>query len=557
MVTPLGQRSWIENQIANLYKINADSAYIDPSNRAKFFFNAEAPSLLGGEGDDVIRGYFVSNTGNRIVDAIATVAVNELGIDNAYKAFLNVREGNYGAALKEAGFAFGELLTVATPVLRGAVRGATALPRAVRVTRPAKARYSWQTGTSQVTDRGGLVTRAGQTLRGVPSQVRADLAKYGSLGPTVTAARGVRGAVRTALPKGARLRRLFPLAGVAGLASIAMGRDPAAAAPASIAEDSGQEALRAALARESTVEFPAQSAMNEAANKARLDVEGIQRQYDNILRELQGSYRLSETEQERERLRFMLSDIEAQRDAGLQAISEGYTATVAAIRERATLAAEGGQERAGRFGAQLDAERDMSAERMALQNLQQQQEFRGLGSGSADPSNEWIGLMSALAPAQSTYTQRMGDITSEGINWLADTTAAQGLAQQGDLQRLAAATRSGAILSHQDRVAQRTQREAEMQRAAMQQILSEQARAMNSAQEFNARLVPDRQDMMSQILGLGLNYGLSPEGAQSYFGQQFDEDQLAMSRWAQEQYTNRGLIEQALAGQRERIPGDG
>jgi hypothetical protein len=355
------------------------------------------------------------------------------------------------------------------------------------------------------------------------------------------------------LPKGKRLGRLGILGGALSLGSIAMQRDPALAEQqqalaASVGEDSLQSKLNELLTRRSEVEFPAQDPSAEAANQARMDIAGIEQQYNNILRELKSSYRLAETEQEKERLRFMLADIEAQRDAGLQAIAEGYEATVQSIRQRATTAREGAASRGQEYGAELNQNRDLAAQRMMLQNLQQQEQFRGLGSGSADPTNEWIGLMSALGPAQQQYTQRMGDITAEGIDWMADTTAGQGLAQQADLQRLAAATRSGAIMSHQQQVAARTQREAELQRAAMQSVMSEQARAMQSAQEFNARLAGNAQDLNSQIIALGSREGLDVPGQETYFGRQFNPNERALGQWAYDKYLLDRDIQALIAG---------
>ena len=484
-MTPFEDRTWIERQVANLYGIKGDSGYVDPSGVSGFYFNSAAPSLFDEVGesyeDNIKRGYFVVNTGNRTFDAIATVAMNEMGVDNAYKAFLNAREGNYASAFKEAAFAVGELATVAFPVGRAAVLGARAargLPAAVRgAFSPAKARYNWQTGASTVTSPGGVGTRVGQTARNIPSQVASDFQRFGMAGPVVSGGRAVRGAARTLLPKGRRLRRILPIAGLASLAGLAMGRDPAAA-QAVAAATSDPESRTAGL---QDIE-PVGESVAGAGVQARTDAEAINRQYNNILRELQGMYQLSETEEERERLRFLLADMEAQRDAGLQAISEGYAQTVAAIQQRAEISRTETGERSQRFGQELEGYADRTAQRMMLQNIEQQQQFRGLGSGSQTPINEWVGMMSAMAPLQQQYTQRMGDITSEGIDWMGDTVSAQGQAQAADLQRLAAATRSAGIMGHQRQVSDRIQRDTEALRAAQLQVMQQQAAAQSSGQ---------------------------------------------------------------------------
>jgi hypothetical protein len=156
---------------------------------------------------------------------------------------------------------------------------------------------------------------------------------------------------------------------------------------------------------------------------------------------------------------------------------------------------------------------------MMLQNLEQQQQFRGLGSGSQAPVNEWVGLMSAMAPAQQLYTQRMGDISQEGMEWLANTVGAQGQAQGADLQRLAAATRSGTIANQQAQVSDRINRERELQRAAILQTMQQRAGALQSAEQFNASLgqsSPSAIDRTNTIQTLALS-GRTPEYIQQYF----------------------------------------
>jgi hypothetical protein len=499
---PISERSWIEQQVANLYGINSDSAYIDPSGKSGFYFNSQAPSLLGGEGDET-RGYFFVNTGNRVFDAIATVAANEVGIDNAYKSFKNFQSGNYASGFKEAAFALGELGLVAFPFGKAAKVGLGGLPAVFRgAFKPAKMRYNWKTGTSSVVNPGGIATRAGRTARNVPSIVAADAKKFGAFGPAVSAGRGGLAALRLALPKGARLRRLGAVGGLASLAGLAMSRDPNASL-AGEAETGTTKTSPPALVPRGSATSP-----EDAANNARVNIAGINQQYNNILRELRGMYQLSQTDEERERLRFMLADIEAQKDAGLQAIAEGYSQTVAQIQQQATLAGERTTERSQRYGGELEASADRAAQRMMLQNLEQQQQFRGLGSGSQAPVNEWVGLMSAMAPAQQLYTQRMGDISREGMEWLAQTVGAQGQAQGADLQRLAGATRSGAIARQQAEVSERINRERELQRAAILQTMQQQASAVQSANQFNAgdggSVTPlSRTNTIEQLAGRG------------------------------------------------------
>lgn len=455
-------------------------------------------------------GYFRFNTGNPTRDAIFSIAFNELGVDNFVRAVQNLDEKNYWGAGRESALAAASAVLIGGGTLARAVVGSRvvgALPGAISRTAPLPTRQAFVVGsrgagTTAVgeTGRRTLPQRAGNIVRDIRGQGlgRAPI-------PATARFAGLRRA-------GRRLGRIGAL-GLLGLTAYeAMtGRPAPSAAEARIAAG---EALPGDVPQE-TVDFVPRTEEAEAATQARIDIAGIQQQYGNILRELQGMYQLSETEEERERLRFMLADIEAQRDAGLQAIADGYSETVAQIRERAILSAEGSTERAARYGTEIREGTDRAAQRMILQNLQQQQQFRGLGSGSDQPVNEWVGLMSAMAPAQQQYTQRMGDITTEGINWLADTVSAQGQAQAADLQRLAAATRSGTIARQQQQVSDRINRERELERAAILDTLQRQASAVQSAQQFNAgEAGTSRADM---ILDLAANFNLGPNGIQNYF----------------------------------------
>lgn len=466
-------------------------------------------------------GYIRFNTGpgNESKDAIFTVLANNLGVDNAIRASMAREEGDYGTWAKELATGAIEVYVTARStggqvVGRTVTRGIGGIINAVRrapvrtggaplppITGQSLSGIAAQTGGT--VPYGTVATRAGGYTLPVYGPTPVTVARTGPRGVTTLPGRAVDATANLLTRFGnagiggtvsAIGRRLAPsrlpggrfgaVLGLAGLAAAASQMRPGSQ-PAPTATELGAEVTPTPrdvppLVRGSV------SPEADAANNARIDIEGINQQYGNILRELQGMYQLSETEEEKERLRFMLADIEAQRDAGLQAIAEGYTRTVGQIREQATLAGERTTERAQRYGADLEASADRAAQRMMLQNTQQQQQFRGLGSGSQAPVNEWVGLMSAMAPAQQLYTQRMGDISREGMEWLANTVGAQGQAQGADLQRLAAATRSGTIARQQQQVSDRINRERELQRAAILDTLQRQAGAVGSANQINA-----------------------------------------------------------------------
>lgn len=464
-------------------------------------------------------GYFRFNTGNPTRDAIFSLAANELGVDNFVRAVNNLDQGDYWGAARETVLAASSLLVFgALPVVGFLTKGHRAYKiaqatRAANVPGLAVARGGPSVFTSalspaaRATGQFGFSTPINITQTAAPSlATRLGRAVGATRLPAIPPAAANAGllsrAARAARVVGRRFGAPLALLGTPAWLLSASRSEPAPTAAEARAAagqpTAGSQAERPGLVPPDSIS----SVSANAANEARVNIAGINRQYNNILRELQGMYQLSETDEERERLRFMLADIEAQRDAGLQAVSEGYAQTVSQIQEQARISEERTAERSQRYSAELEASADRAAQRMMLQNLQQQQQFRGLGSGSQAPVNEWVGLMSAIAPAQRLYTQRMGDISREGMEWLAQTVGAQGQAQGADLQRLAAATRSGAIARQQAEVSDRINRERELQRAAILDTLQRQASAVQSANQFNASLgsqAPSPADITSYI----------------------------------------------------------
>lgn len=527
-------------------------------------WNADQPSQLSGFSNFPLVGRFVTpsdeaigyirmNTGpgNETKDAIFTVLANQLGVDNAIRASIAREEGDYGTWAKElATGAIEAYITVRSTagqvLTRGLTKGAGGLINAfrrapvttVRAAGPTVYNFPGRAGSiagvgpstplAYSTARTGA--RGFTTLPGRALDATGDLiTRFGNAGWGGTAKAVGRRLSPSRLP-GGRFGALLGLLG-AGMTASAMrpGSQPSPTATENRGGTTpGTSPIGPVVSRESEAE-------SVAATQARMDVAGINQQYNNILRELRGMYQLSETEEEKERLRFMLADIEAQRDAGLQAISEGYAQTVGQIREQAVLSGERTTERSQRYGEDLEAAADRAAQRMMLQNLQQQQQFRGLGSGSQAPVNEWVGLMSAMAPAQQLYTQRMGDISREGMEWLANTVGAQGQAQAADLVRQAAATRSGVTANQQQQVGNRINRERELQNAAILDILGSQASAVQAAQRFNASQGASVSplDRANTIQELSIS-GFSPEYIQQYFATSglgsLDPSELALAQ---------------------------
>jgi len=531
-------------------------------------------------------GYWMVNTGNPTRDAIATIAMNELGADNFKRAADKFGDGNYISAAREALFGVAELglsltgigklgqATVRAPRAFKAARAVAGQSRGARGM--ATGRFGAGAGRFGTNQPGGFLNRTRTALFGGqyvdpkvlnragnaalqtrPNAYKAVVNRYrqhglgirgsqGLIRGTVrSTAKAIRSGTRAAFPKGKALGRLGLLAYPATILGLGMSR---------LMNDEPEAGLtpeeRAAQADDVFA-----NVNNEIANataSAQRDTAGIQQQYNNIFRELQKMYNLSETEEEKDRLRFMLADIEAQRDAGLQAISEGYSNTVGNIQARAVKTRAETTERANRYKAELQQNKDQSLQRMIDQQAAQVAGARGLGSAAGQsPENEWVQLMSQYPGIQQRYTQRMGDISAEGIDWLADTTASQGLAQQADLQRLAASTRSAVIAQQQRQVANRINAEREALRDSYLRL----GMAGAAASQQNVTPLIDDLALREQIGQLGgINY--SDRAIKNYFepvvGRQLTPSELAVGAYEREQYLAR---QAAAAANQPVIPG--
>lgn len=502
-------------------------------------------------------GYWMVNTGNPTRDAIATIAMNELGFDNFKRVVEYRQDGRYIAMAREA--AFGTLeLALGLTGLGKLGQAAFRAPKAFKAARAVAGQSRGAAGRFGGNQPGGflnrtrtallggqyvdpnVLNRAGNpTLRTRPNAFRVVAQRYKDHGLGIRGSEGViRGTVRSTaralksglragFPKGkvgGRLGLLAVPAAIVGIGSSRMARGEGLGEEAGQADGSGSDDIFDGI----------NTQLAEATAGAQQDSSAIQQQYNAIFRELQGMYNLSETEEEKERLRFMLADIEAQRDAGLRAIASGYAETTGKIRERAVLSQKESQERAGRYSDELSQYARQTEQRLIDQQAAQVAGNRGLGIGAGvNPMNEFVGLMNTMPAVQQQYTQRMGDINSEAIQFLADTVSGQGLAQQGDLQRLAAATRSGTIANHQQAVGDRVAKEQAEMRDALMRLSSAGLSAAQSQQQQRSSGI-DGVALREYLASLG-NAGYSDKAVSNYLspliGRQLTPDEMAVAQY--------------------------
>jgi hypothetical protein len=241
-----------------------------------------------------------------------------------------------------------------------------------------------------------------------------------------------------------------------------------------------------------------------AQREALIDIEALTSEYDRAIASLRGQYQTAETQEEKERLRFILADIEAQYEAGSEAISSLYAETVQRLSQKAT------DYRAGIEGRATDVESSFLglAQQGVDRNLARReglvQDYRGLGVGVGyDPRDANTDFLASLAPIQGAYSRTIGESTAGGIDFIAGMAEQQGLAQQGDLKRLAAITRTAAIQTHQQQVAARVQAERAAARSDRNNLQMAALAARQSAMDLNARLM--NQALQAQEFVPGVN----------------------------------------------------
>jgi hypothetical protein len=236
--------------------------------------------------------------------------------------------------------------------------------------------------------------------------------------------------------------------------------------------------------------------------EALVDIEALGRQYSGVISSLRNQYQTAETPQEKERLRFILSDIEAQYEAGVQAISSLYSDTTNALNRQAFDYRAGIQGRASGIESSFTQLASSAVDRNMAQRQGLAADNRGLGVAVGyDARDANTDFLASLAPIQGNYSRMMGEATAGGIEFMANLSQQQGLATQADLQRLAAVTRTAAIQTHQQQVDARVQSEIAAQRSDMNNMRMAALSAQASARDLNARLMSQAIQAQEYIPG--------------------------------------------------------
>lgn len=553
----------------------AEAMYTRPEERVEF--DRQMGGMTYGRTED---GYFVFNTGNRTRDAVASVFLNEVGIDNFSNAITAARGGEYGRAALQTLYGVTQAGLILIPGLNVA-RGAFVAARAARVasgglTRafgsrllqvPRNARYALNRFGEQPTIRSAiasLVPRWGSTARQLREGRRLGLAPdatgtWRSIGATRTSSVGPAAtppavplrrvphmrAQRRAVREGIQgTRASIPARGTQPTGPVpppiwrqrlnySVGRSPIpqyaevfpgtgfAASPVArtgtrglqgalgfyaysigdrMAENRAQvstqltnetisaEADAADQVRQAAVDEQIAAALDEIqpggdGDQAIEDVQGsynasigaLNFQYDRAVNELRSMYELAETEDEKARLRFILADIQAQHEAGQRAITNVFERKRAEVAQLTEQSRENTLKSAQRAFDLYEVSANQLKDLLEASRQQMAGEVYGFGAAAPRDQSEYVQLLSAMAPVAQQSRQAIGDIGTEGLEWLGAVMGEQTAARGADLQRLAMSTRSAAISQHQRQVDARVNAERMALAQAVQSLRERQA----------------------------------------------------------------------------------
>lgn len=280
-----------------------------------------------------------------------------------------------------------------------------------------------------------------------------------------------------------------------------------------------------------------QDEYRQAIGRLNAELNGLDASYQQDKRELREMYQFAETEDEKARIARQLQDLDRRRDAGVEAIEDGYIQAEENIRARAVESGEATEEEVSaveqRYAQAQDALSEIAGQRGPVEDGP-----GGLGV-AADGGTDltpWQGLLTSEGAAQAQSTQRMGDITTEDIEFLADTQQSQSEGAQAALWNLAQQQTASAQEAHAQRVADRIQQE--------RMAFAGQAGQLQSDYRNREFGIGDRIAGLHGELGSGMRQQAA-QGAQMGMEAQLANADMAMR--AQEQGAARDMAMRELA----------
>jgi len=216
-------------------------------------------------------------------------------------------------------------------------------------------------------------------------------------------------------------------------------------------------------------------------NQLNTNLAAIGAGFDQAARQIKQLYSLSETEEEKELLRFQLADLEAQVKAGEEAVRSLFAEKTANLQLMARQSREQGAQSAQEVGALYsDAGTNLQALQEARRTAQTERN-RGLGIGTSSLDAEYSGLLQTMAPIAQASAQQISDIGSQGLDFLGGLSESMGAARQGELQSLNAARNATIRESYMQQVLDRINSDRSEMNQQLGSLYASKASAVSSA----------------------------------------------------------------------------
>lgn len=199
-------------------------------------------------------------------------------------------------------------------------------------------------------------------------------------------------------------------------------------------------------------------------------------------------FALEETPQERAAIEAELADLQARSEAGSRALSSGWARVAQTNRiasDRASLIAA----QAGPEAQSIWSRSSVEALRSAAQRANLESTAAGVQGVNISPDagvQDWVGFMQAQAPRAGLFAQRMGDVLSRDLAFLAESAEGQGQAYQGELARTTLIQSANAAREHNRAVFNRTSTERQALANLVGQAELTNAQLRQQASQFNA-----------------------------------------------------------------------
>lgn len=275
--------------------------------------------------------------------------------------------------------------------------------------------------------------------------------------------------------------------------------EPAAADAASDYEDPAMRALDGpVMPTEPELTYPFPMLPGDSVAQAQQDaveeLAGLETEYETRLSALQDMYQLAETPAEKAMLQFELENLEAQREAGQKVVANAYGSAIKGSAKQA----RGARRRARKDGDRAEQRFRRSADQAGEFVASGEEAFAdsgyGIGPGGVSGgAADILGELNRQAAVEGNAAEGRGLVAADEIAFLGEAMRGEQAAQQGELERLAAALSAQSQMAHAQQVNDRIAQERAAMAGAQMDLsnmftqrsfgLQDQARAMGAQQD--------------------------------------------------------------------------